>query len=203
MTETLATVASEGLLSGKYLRGSIATLLLVSMAGCSQLSSKPALPKPDYVQLERFMGPWHVLGFIPLFPERNAYNGIERYQLNEKGEIETIYRFRKGGFDGPLKTYRPKATVVEGSANTHWKMQFIWPFKADYKIAYVDKDYSVAIIARDQRDYVWLLSRSPELPEARFDALTQRIAAMGYKLDDFKRQPQRWPEAEARPELDK
>lgn len=147
------------------------------------------------------MGPWHIVGFIPLFPERNAHNGIERYQLNDEGEIETIYRFRNDGFDGPLKTYRPKATVVDGSGNSHWKMQFIWPFKADYKIAYVDANYSVAIVARDQRDYVWLLARDPELPEEQYQALLTRIVAMGYDLEQFKRHPQRWPEPQPRPVL--
>ncbi len=187
--------------AGALLRASLATLIVFTIAGCTIANTKAPLPQPDYVDLERFMGPWHVLGFIPLYPERHAHNGIERYELNGKGEIETVYRFRKGGFDGPLKTYRPKATVVEGSANTHWKMQFIWPFKADYKIAYVDQNYSVAIIARDQRDYVWLLSRDPELTEAKYTELLQRIAAMGYDLQHFKRQPQRWPEPEPRPAL--
>lgn len=187
--------------AGALLRASLATLIVFTIAGCTVANTKAPLPRPDYVDLERFMGPWHVLGFIPLFPERNAYNGIERYRLNAKGDIETTYRFREGGFDGPLKTYRPKATVVEGSANTHWKMQFIWPFKADYKIAYVDQSYSVAIIARDQRDYVWLLARAPMLPEATYTGLLQRIAAMGYDLQHFKRQPQRWPEPDPRPAL--
>jgi len=40
-------------------------------------------------------------------------------------------------------------------------MQFLWPFKAEYLIAYVDPDYSETIIARNNRDYVWIMARTP------------------------------------------
>ena len=47
----------------------------------------------------------------------------------------------KGAFDGPLNTYHPKGFVVKGTGNAVWGMQFIWPIKADFRIAYLDDDY--------------------------------------------------------------
>lgn len=174
------------------------TLLCFALLGCGNAQKVP-LPQPAEVELSEFMGAWHVLGFIPLYPERNAVNGIEHYSLTDDGRIETVYRFRDGSVDAPLKTYRPSATVVPDTGNSQWKMQFLWPFKADYRIAYVDENYEVTIIARQARDYVWLMAREPQLDEKRWQTMLQRIEAMGYNLDEFVRQPQQWPEAEPRP----
>lgn len=160
------------------------------LAACSGVPEHPPLPRPDAVDLQRFMGDWHVIGSIPLFPERNAYGGIESYELKD-GKILTTFRFRDGGFDQPVKTYRPVATVVPGTDNTQWKMQFIWPFKADYRIAYLSPDYQVTIIARKARDYVWLMARQPQMGDEVYAAMLARIAAMGYDMEDFRRQPQR------------
>lgn len=179
------------------LRMAVLGLLLSALAACA--TAKPALPAPVSLDLQRFMGDWYVIGFIPLFPERHAHNGVESYRLSAAGEIEVAYRFRNGRFNAPLKTYRPSATVVKHTANTQWKMQFLWPFNADFRVAYVSDDYSVSIVARAARDYVWLMAREPTLPEARYQALLTRIAAMGYDMAAFKRQPQQWPETEPRP----
>ncbi len=179
------------------LRMAIISLSVAALCACA--SVKPALPAPASLDLQRFMGDWYVIGFIPLLPERNAHNGIESYRLTKAGEIEVAYRFRNGSFSAPLKTYRPSATVVKNTANSQWKMQFLWPFNADYRVAYVSEDYSVTIVARAARDYVWLMARNPTMPEAQYQAMLARIAAMGYDMAAFKRQPQQWPEAGPRP----
>ncbi len=170
--------------------------LLITLALLTSACANPhgPLPRPAEVDLQRFMGDWYVIGFIPLYPERHAHNGVESYTLIEEGTIAVTYRFNHGSPNGPVKTYRPTAKPIAGTGNTQWDMQFFWPFSADYRIAYVSKDYSETIIARQARDYVWLMARSPTLPPARLQALTNKIAAMGYDLTDFTLQPQQWPE---------
>ena len=55
-------------------------------------------------------------------------------------------------------------------------MQFIWPIKADYRILYVDSAYSQTIIGRIDRDYVWLMARTPQLPDADYRQFLELIA---------------------------
>ncbi|MBB3047605.1 apolipoprotein D and lipocalin family protein [Litorivivens lipolytica] len=167
----------------------IASTTMVFLSACSSAPDNP-LPRPESVDLQRFMGDWYVIGFIPLPPESEAHNGIENYRLGDDGRIYTTYTFNKGSFDGPVKRYTPEATVVEGSDGTAWKMQFLWPFAADYRIAYVTSDYRETIIARPSRDYVWLMSRDPGMSDARYQSYVQRIEDMGYDVSEFRRQPQ-------------
>ena len=83
------------------------------------------------------MGDWYVIACIPTVIETEAYKAIESYQLEKDGSINTTFVFRKGGFDGPEKRYNPRGFVVENTGNAVWGMQFIWPFKSEFIIAYL------------------------------------------------------------------
>ena len=59
-------------------------------------------------------------------------------------------------------------------------MQWIWPIKADYRIAYLDENYQFAIIGRNKRDYVWVMSRGPNIEESKLEELINFTAGLGY-----------------------
>ncbi|MGD2128978.1 MAG: lipocalin family protein [Lysobacterales bacterium] len=173
------------------LRSSLMTLSgSLLLAGCQ--ASLPPLETVDHVDLERFMGDWYVIANIPTFIEEDAYNAVESYRLEDDGTVATTFTFRKGGFDGPEKEYHPRGYVLDRQTNALWGMQFIWPFKGDYRIIYLTDDYSVTVIGRNKRDYVWLMARSPTLPEASYDEALQVIADAGYDISRIQRVPQRW-----------
>lgn len=161
------------------------------LAGC-QTVARPPIETVAKVDLARFMGDWYVIAYVPTFIDKDGYNQIENYQLNDDGSIATTFTFRDGGYDGKPKKYTPKGFVVEGSNNAEWGMQFVWPIKGEYLITELADDYSSVVIARSKRDLVWLLARKPEMSQTEYDRHLARIAAMGYDLKEVKRVPQRW-----------
>ncbi len=173
--------------------GAAAAVTALLIAGCA-VSPTPKIPPAPQVDIQRFMGDWYVIGNIPTRPERNAYNAVESYTLSPDGTIATRFRYREGAFDGELKTMNPVGTVVPGTNNAVWGMQFIWPIKAEYVIVDVDRDYQVTIIGRSDRDYAWIMARTPKLPEATYQAAVSRLKALGYSVDNLRRVPQQWPE---------
>ena len=154
--------------------------LLISFFSFIGCTSYPPIKSEEYVDIDRFMGDWYVIANIPTFIEKDAFNAIESYKLNDDGTIATTFTFNQGSFDGPLKTYRPKGFVIPESNNALWGMQFIWPIKAQYKIVYLDEDYQTTIVARDALDYVWLMSRKKTIPKQELDSLINMISLMGY-----------------------
>jgi apolipoprotein D and lipocalin family protein len=78
-----------------------------------------------------------------------------------------------------LKDINSTGYVHEGTHNAVWGVQIIWPIKAQYKIAYLNDDYSQTIIARDKRDYVWIMARTPTIPQSDYDALVAKVKALG------------------------
>ena len=151
------------------------------ISGCSMNSVN--LRTVDQVDINEFMGSWYVIAHIPTFIEKEAYNAIESYELNNDGTIATTFTFNKGSLKGQEKTYNPKGFIVEGTNNAQWDMQFIWPFKSQYKITYLDNDYKTTVIARDALDYVWIMSRANEIDKPELDKIMAHISALGYNTD--------------------
>lgn len=178
-------------------RGAALAALLLSilnLGGCRD--EHPPLALADEVDLERFMGDWYVIANIPTRLERDAYNAVESYRLAADGTIETTFTFRKGGFDGEMKQYAPRGFVQPGTGNAVWGMRFVWPVKADYRIAWLAPDYSTVVIGREARDYVWIMAREPSIPDAELERLTAFVGQQGYDVSKVRKVPQRWDAAE-------
>ena len=165
---------------------------LLVITGCSPM---PTIQTVDHVDIERYMGDWYVIANIPTFLERDVYNAVERYSLNDDGTIDTVFTFRKGGFDGEPKRYNPTG-FIRSENNAEWGMRFVWPFKAEFLVIWLDEDYSQTVIGRSKRDYVWIMAREPELPEADYQRILAFLAEQGYDVDKVQKVPQRWPEGE-------
>ena len=166
-------------------------MMLVS--GCG--ASLPPLKTVDRVDIPRFMGDWYVIANIPTWIEEGAHNAVESYRLDTDGTIATTFTFRKGGFDGPVKRYEPRGFILDTTSNATWGMRFVWPFKAEYLIIYLDAEYRQAVIGRSKRDYVWIMARAPEMPEAEYQRIVDWLTTIGYDTRRLQRIPQRWTES--------
>jgi apolipoprotein D and lipocalin family protein len=167
------------------------TIAALLLAACRTVQHPP-LALAGNVDLDRFMGDWYVIANIPTPIEKGAHNAVESYRRAEDGTIETTFTFRADGFDGPEKRYTPRGFVREGTGNAVWGMRFVWPVKADYRIAYVDEGYTRTVIAREARDYVWIMAREPAIPAADYERLLAFVAQQGYEVSKVRPVPQRW-----------
>lgn len=148
----------------------------------------------DYVDIDRFMGDWYVVANIPTFLEEGAHNAVESYKQNDDGSIATTFTFLDGGFDGELKEYHPTGYIKDTKTNALWGMQFIWPIKADYRIVYLDEDYTKTVIGREARDYAWVMARKPELTQQEYEDIIEFVSSIGYDVSKMNRVPHSWPE---------
>ena len=159
-------------------------------AGCAGNKMNEIATKQ--VDIPRFMGDWYVIAVIPTVIETQAYNAVENYKLDSDGTIATTFTYYKAAFNGPLKTYHPRGFVNKESGNGLWGMQFIWPFKADFRIAYLDDHYQRTIIARNARDYVWIMARTPQISEENYQEMTGFVKNLGYDMTKLRKVPQDW-----------
>lgn len=159
------------------------------LTGCVETGGEP-MKTVNHVDLQRFMGDWYVVANIPTFLEEGAHNAVESYAMNPDGTIATTFTFNKDSADGPKKTYHPKGFILDTQSNARWGMQFIWPVKADYRIVYLDEDYQNTIIGRAKRDYVWVMSRSPELSDEQFERVKTQVEGLGYDPSKLQQVPQ-------------
>ena len=168
----------------------LGTFIALFLNACS--AEEAEMETVEYVDLEKFMGPWYVIANIPTFLEKGAHNAIETYALNDDGTIATNFKFRKNGFDGKRKEYNPKAWVLDMDTNARWGMRFVWPIKADYRIVWLDEDYSTTVIARQDLDYVWIMARTPTISDNEYERLVSFVESIGYDITQIERVPQQW-----------
>ena len=178
------------LLSASARAKTILLAVTLLLAGCN--SQRP-MATVDYVDLERFMGDWYVIANIPTFLEKGAHNPLESYRLDSDGTIATTFTFNADAFDGEKKTYQPRGFVKNTETNAEWGMQFLWPIKADYRIVYLDSDYQYTVIGRQQRDYVWIMARTPHIPDLVYRDLQAVVEALGYDPDKLEKPPHQKP----------
>ena len=172
----------------KVLKILSAMSLLLMLTGCQTMQP---ITTVDRVDLQRFMGDWYVIASIPTFIEKDAFNAVESYHLDMDGTIATTFTFNKGSLDGPLKQYTPRGFIWDPESNAVWGMQFIWPFKSEYRIIYLSEDYSTTVIGRTKRDYVWIMARKPAISEEEYAFILNFLKEQGYKLEKLQKVPQK------------
>jgi len=144
-------------LAGGFVRAAcrrVAPAVLAAALGACAGPSLPPIRTAASVDVDRFMGAWYVIGSIPISVEAAAHNAIERYRRDADGTIDTLYTYNDGGCRGPVARHTARGFVLDGGSGAVWGMQFIWPFKADYRIVYVAPDYGATIVGRGTRDQI-------------------------------------------------
>lgn len=143
------------------------------------------------VDLGRYAGKWYEIASFPMFFQRQCVGDTSAsYALDAEGRVEVRNRCRtENGFDEA----KGVATVVEGWRNSRLKVSFFWPFKADYWVLGLDDDYRWAVVGNPNRKYLWVLSRTPQLPKPLLDAALAAAAAQGYDLSQLRYTPQAAP----------
>jgi apolipoprotein D and lipocalin family protein len=167
---------------------------LIMVGTVSYANDLPPIRPAGPIDLSHFVGTWYVIASVPTNFEKSAYNAVETYKVRPDGNVDTMFRFRDGAFDTPVKTIHSTGYVKAGTGSAVWGVQVFWPIKAQYIVAYLKDDYSETIVARDARDYTWIMARTPTISQADYDALLSRVIDLGYSRASIRKVPQAWPE---------
>ncbi len=166
---------------------------MLSLGACAS-DPDPLTAMDREIEVERFMGDWYVLAFIPIdlpfFSEAGAHDAVENYRLDDEGGIDVTYTFRDGSFDAEPTVMTQRGRVLPEGTGTEWRVQVFWPFESAYLIAWLDDAYERAIVGVPNRSNVWVLSRGADVDEAELAALTERVAELGYDTSLLRRVPQ-------------
>lgn len=172
---------------------------LASLAGCSASTTErlnlPALQAVPQVDLGRYVGTWYEIASFPQSFQAGCTGTTATYTLGEDGEIAVVNRCRKGSLDGEEDVAEGLARVVDTTSNAKLEVSFFRPFWGDYWIIDLAPDYSHAVVGHPGRDYLWILSRTPTLPETTYDGILARLQAHGYETSRLVRTLQVAPAA--------
>lgn len=155
----------------KWILASLCTLLL---AACS--SSSESLETVKEVDLEKYSGTWYEIASFPQRFQEGCHCTTATYSRSEEGYVVVENRCNKDSINGEESYIKGKAFIQENSGNAKLQVQFFWPFKGDYWIIELADDYSYAVVGHPNREYLWVLSRTPQMEDSLYDELVRRIA---------------------------
>ncbi|MEE3253593.1 MAG: lipocalin family protein [Nitrospinota bacterium] len=157
--------------------------------GCQSIPKKtsPELQVVPYVDIERYLGKWYEIALYPNWFEKGCFRSTAFYEKLENGQIKVTNRCRMYAPDGELNEAIGKASIVDKRTNAKLKVQFFWPFKGDYWIIDLDKNYQYAVVSEPARQYLWILSRSPNLDNQTLEKLKNKIRDKGFELSYLKK----------------
>lgn len=146
----------------------------------TEAQSLPPLQAVESVQLPRYLGTWYEIASYPQRFQKGCLATTANYTLRDDAKIRVVNRCRKGGFDGEEDVARGLARVVDAETNAKLEVSFFRPFWGDYWIIDLDPEYRWAVVGHPGRDYLWILSREPTLPEDTYAGILDRLQAQHY-----------------------
>jgi len=172
-------MVSNNLLDKIMKRISKLWLMALTLAGCS---SYPELKVVDNVDLNRYLGKWYEIASFPQSFQKGCFCSTAEYSLTNENYIEVLNTCRKNGVNGEIKQANGKAFVEPNSNNAKLSVQFFWPFKGKYWIIELAEDYSYAVVGHPNRDYLWILSRTPQMEETVYNSILEKVKQKGFDI---------------------
>jgi len=168
------------------------TLLLLLTAG-QVVAELPALQTVPKVDLNRYLGTWYEIATIPQRFQKGCTGVTATYSLRPDGKIDVLNQCYKDSLNGKHKQVHGKAWVVDKETNAKLKVQFFWPFSGAYWVIELDSvGYQYAVVGHPNRNYLWILCRTPKMDEGLYGDLLRRLQEVhGYDLSNLKKTPQK------------
>ncbi len=164
----------------------VTTLVMPSCTAPKRPSDDPATTAR--VDLARYAGRWHEIARLPAPFQKDNEAAIAEYGMNADGSLSV--RNIAVRPDGTQRDIKGSAKVLNPPENTKLAVRFdTWfgplipvPKEGNYWILHVDENYQEAIVGTPDRKYLWLLARTPEIPETRFTALKKKAGGLGFDV---------------------
>lgn len=173
----------------------IRPLLLAVAFTCAAASAQDiVLPNESVpaLDLQRYSGQWHEIARLPMFFQRKCVaNVTATYTVRADGMIGV--RNACDRKDGDTRAAEAIARPVAGHPG-RLQVRFapdwlgwapmVW---GDYWVVELDPEYRWAVVGGPDRKYLWILSRTPTMARAQYDAIRARAAQRGYPVDKLVR----------------
>ena len=158
----------------------IAACLGLLATGCAR--STADLPAVRDFSLKQYSGTWYEVERFPHSFEEGLQSVSATYTLLEDGGVRVINR----GYDTQAGHWKSVEGYAEPAGNPEvglLDVTFFWPFYGTYKILALKGDpYSCALVTGDSYEYLWILARTPDPPEATVRELRQKARRLGFDV---------------------
>ena len=145
--------------------------------------TKPAAVRPvEPFSLERYLGTWYEIARLDHSFERGLSRVTAHYSLDTDGSVRVVNR----GYAEAKKQWQEavgRALFADRPDQGFLKVSFFGPFYGAYVIIDLDEHYRHALVCGPNTSYLWLLARTPTIPDPVKDRLVAKAASLGFATD--------------------
>ncbi len=156
------------------------TIMLVFIH--TSASNAQALQTVPNVELKKYAGKWYEIASYPQTFQKGCHCTTAEYTFTEKGYVIVENRCNRDSINGKQSYIKGKAFVEKNSGNAKLKVQFFWPFKGKYWIIDLADDYSYAVVSHPNKKYLWILSRTSQMNDSKYQEIILKLKQIGFDL---------------------
>ena len=138
------------------------------------LFSSAPLPVP-HVDVKAFRGLWYEVARTHNSYQKNCVASSVEYKLQKDSTYKVFNRCFENIIGGDLIEYKGTAEPKNGNSMSKIDMTYFYIFTREYRVIYLEKDYSAAVVTDEEMDQVWVLSRKPQLPKRKLKKILSKL----------------------------
>ncbi|MCU6669308.1 outer membrane lipoprotein Blc [Enterobacteriaceae bacterium H4N4] len=154
------------------------------VVACSSPTPPPGVTVVTPFEAQKFLGSWYEIARFDHRFERGLQKVTANYSPMSDGGIQVINR----GYN-PERRMWQKVTgkaYFTGSPNVAaLKVSFFGPFYGGYNVIALDSNYRHALVCGPDRDYLWILSRTPTISDDVKQQLLNTATRQGFDISKF------------------
>lgn len=136
-------------------------------------------------ELDRYLGKWYEIARLDHSFERGLSKVTAEYTLKSDGGVSVINQ----GFsesNNEWKEAEGKAYFVNETTSAYLKVSFFGPFYGSYIVFELDQEnYQYAFVSGPDTDYLWLLSRTPNVNPKIISKFVKMSTERGFNTDNL------------------
>jgi len=165
-------------------------LAVLPMFSVALSADEKPLSTVEHVDLQKYLGTWFEIARIEQRFQKGCFDSSAEYSLRDDGDIQVVNSCSLVG-KKDRKSATGRAWITDEDTNAKLRVQFVLTglklsfLSGRYWILDLAPDYSHALVGEPSREYLWLLSRSPEMPAEKIDAILAKAEALGYDRSEI------------------
>ncbi|UYZ84719.1 outer membrane lipoprotein Blc [Entomomonas sp. E2T0] len=132
----------------------------------------------------RYLGTWYEIARLNHSFEKDLEQVTANYKLRSDGGLDVINR----GYNPNKKAWKEsdgRAYFVDSPNIASLKVTFFWPIYGGYNVIVLDDNYQYALVCGPNKNYLWILSRTPTLDQNIKDSLVAKAKELGFATEDL------------------
>lgn len=158
--------------------------IALTLVACKTPTPPKGVQPITHFDASRYLGKWYEIARLENRFERGLEQVTATYGQRSDGGISVL----NGGYDPRKQKWNEsegKAYFTGAPTTAALKVSFFGPFYGGYNVIALDDEYKYALVSGPNRDYLWILARTPTIPDKVKDDYVRIARSLGFRVDQL------------------